>query len=47
MTGHTAEANIPARTGLGATVNIVVSDADELTQWQAIDDQIDRGPGIA
>jgi hypothetical protein len=47
VTGHTAEANIPALTGLGCTVNIVVSDADELTLWQTIDDQVDSGPGIA
>lgn len=47
ITGHTAEENIPALTDLGCTVTVVVSDADELTQWQTIDDQIDSGPGVA
>lgn len=47
VTGHTAEANIPTLTGLGCTVNIVITDADELAQWQAIDGQVDSGPGIA
>jgi hypothetical protein len=47
VSGHTAEANIAALTGLGCAVSVVKSDADELTQWQVIDTQIDNGPGIA
>lgn len=47
VTGHVAEANIPDLQGLGCTVQILVSDADEVTEWQAIDDQIDSGPGVA
>jgi hypothetical protein len=47
VTGETDEANIPALTELGCAVTIEVSDDDELTQWQAIDDQVDRGPGLA
>jgi len=45
VTAETAEEHIPALTGLGTAVQIVVTDADELAGWQAIDDQIDRGPG--
>jgi hypothetical protein len=45
VTAETAEENIPALTELGATVQLVVSDDDELALWQAIDDEIDRGPG--
>lgn len=47
VTGHVAEANIAALQDLGCTVQILVSDADEVAQWQAIDDQIDSGPGVA
>ncbi len=47
VTGHTAEANVPALTGLGCTVRIVVADADELARWQTIDTQVDSGPGVA
>jgi hypothetical protein len=47
VTGLVAEANIPALQELGCTVQILVSDADEVAQWQAIDDQIDSGPGVA
>jgi hypothetical protein len=47
VTGHVAEADIPALQGLGCTVQILVSDADEVAEWQAIDDQIDSGPGVA
>lgn len=47
VTGHTAEANIPALTGLGCTVRIVVTDADELARWQTIDTQVNSGPGVA
>jgi|HubBroStandDraft_6_1064221.scaffolds.fasta_scaffold142626_2 hypothetical protein len=47
VTGHVAEANIPDLQGLGCTVQILVSDADEVAEWQAIDDQIDSGPGVA
>jgi hypothetical protein len=46
VTGHVAEANIPDLQGLGCTVQILVSDADEVAEWQAIDDQIDSGPGV-
>lgn len=45
VTAETLEENIPAVTELGATVQIVVSDDDELARWQAIDEEIDRGPG--
>ena len=44
VTAETAEENIPALTELGATVQLVVSDDDELALWQAIDEEIDRGP---
>ncbi|HUZ34954.1 MAG TPA: hypothetical protein VMV17_01335 [Streptosporangiaceae bacterium] len=47
VTGQTAEANIPALTGLGCTVVIAVSDADELARWQVIDTQIDNEPPVA
>jgi hypothetical protein len=47
VTGHVAEANIPALQDLGCTVQVLVSDADEVAEWQAIDDQIDSGPGVA
>jgi hypothetical protein len=47
VTGQTAEANIPALTGLGCTVQIVVSDADEFAKWQTIDTQWDDGPGVS
>jgi hypothetical protein len=47
ITGHVAEANIADLQGLGCTVQILVSDADEVAEWQAIDDQIDSGPGVA
>lgn len=47
VTGIVAEANIPALQETGCTVQILVTDADEVAQWQAIDDQIDRGPGVA
>ena len=47
VTAATDEANVPALTGLGATVTVAISNADELAQWQAIDGQIDRGPGTA
>ena len=47
VTGETDEANIPALTGLGCTITVTLSDADELACWQAIDDQVDRGPGVA
>ena len=47
VTGHVAEANIPDLQGLGCTVQILVGDADEVAEWQAIDDQIDSGPGVA
>ena len=47
VTGHVAESNIPDLEGLGCTVQILVTDADEVAQWQAIDDQIDSGPGVA
>jgi hypothetical protein len=47
VTGETGEANIPALTELGCTVVVAVNDADELTGWQAIDDQVDRSPGVA
>jgi hypothetical protein len=47
VTAHVAEANIPALQELGCTVQVLVSDADEVAQWQAIDDQIDSGPGVA
>jgi hypothetical protein len=47
VTGHAAEADIPSLNGLGCTVNVLVSDADELTRWETIDTQIDNGPGVA
>jgi len=47
VTGHTAEANIPALTALGCTVRVVENDADELGRWQAIDTQIDNQPPVA
>ena len=45
VTAETPEENIPAVTEIGATVQLLVSDDDELALWQAIDDQVDRGPG--
>jgi hypothetical protein len=45
VTAETPQVNIPAVTEIGATVQLLVSDDDELALWQAIDDQIDRGPG--
>jgi hypothetical protein len=45
VTAVTDEANVPALTALGATVTVDISNADELAQWQAIDSQVDRGPG--
>lgn len=45
VTAMADEANVPALTALGATVTVAISNADELAQWQAIDDQVDRGPG--
>lgn len=47
VTAMTDEANVPALTALGAVVTVAVSNADELAQWQAIDGQVDRGPGTA
>ena len=47
VTALTDEANVPALTALGAAVTVAISNADELAQWQAIDDQVDRGPGTA
>jgi hypothetical protein len=47
VTAMTDEANVPALTALGAAVTVAISNADELAQWQAIDDQVDRGPGTA
>ncbi len=47
VTALADEANVPALTALGAAVTVAVSNADELAQWQAIDDQVDRGPGTA
>jgi len=47
VTGIVAEANIPALQEIGCTVQILVTDADEVAEWQAIDDQIDSGPGVA
>jgi hypothetical protein len=47
VTAMTDEANVPALTALGATVTVAISNADELAQWQAIDDQVDRDPGTA
>lgn len=45
VTAETPEENIPALTELGAAVQLIVSDDDELALWQAIDDEVDRGPG--
>lgn len=47
VTAMTDEANVPALTALGAAVTVAISNADELAQWQAIDDQVDRDPGTA
>jgi hypothetical protein len=47
VTGQTDEANIPALTGLGCTVQVVESDADELARWQVVDTQIDNEPPVA
>jgi hypothetical protein len=48
VTGHTAEANIPALTALGATVRVLESDAEELARWRVIiDTQIDNQPPVA
>jgi hypothetical protein len=47
VTAMTDEANVPALTALGATVTVAISNADELAQWQAVDGQVDRGPGTA
>jgi hypothetical protein len=45
VTAMTDEANVPALTALGAEVTVAISNADELAQWQAVDAQVDRGPG--
>jgi hypothetical protein len=47
VTVHAAESQIPAMQSAGATVETVVSDADEYARWQAIVSQIDSGPGVA
>jgi hypothetical protein len=47
VTAMTDEANVPALTALGAAVTVAISNADELAQWQAIDEQVDRDPGTA
>jgi hypothetical protein len=47
VTASTAEENIPALTDLGCTVQVVVSDADELARWEVIDTQIDNEPPVA
>jgi hypothetical protein len=47
VTAQTAEENIPALTNLGASVQTVRTDAEELAKWQTLDTQIDRGPGVA
>ncbi len=47
VTVHAAEDQIPGMQEIGCTVTIVVSDADELARWQAIDSQVDTGTGVA
>jgi hypothetical protein len=47
VTVHAAEDQIPGIQEIGCTVTIVVSDADELARWQAIDSQVDTGTGVA
>jgi hypothetical protein len=47
VTVHAGEDQIPAMQEAGCTVTIVVSDADELARWQAIDSQVDTGTGVA
>ena len=47
VTVHAAEDQIPGMQEIGCTVTIVVSDADELARWQAIDGQVDTGTGVA
>jgi uncharacterized Rossmann fold enzyme len=47
VTVHAAEDQIAAMQEVGCTVEIVVSDADELARWQVIDSQVDTGTGVA
>ncbi len=44
LTVHAEEDQIPALQALGCDVETLVSDAEELEQWQIIDTQIDREP---
>ncbi len=44
VTVHATEDQIPGLQALGCTVQALVGDAEELAQWEAIDDQIDREP---
>lgn len=45
VTVHTPEEQVPVLQATGATVTVVVNDAEELARWQVIDTQIDYGPG--
>jgi hypothetical protein len=47
VTVHAAEDQIAAMQEVGCTVEIVVSDADELARWQVIDTQVDTGTDVA
>lgn len=47
VTVHAGEDQIPAMQEAGCSVEIVVSDADELARWQAIDAQADTSGGVA
>jgi hypothetical protein len=47
VTVHADEEQIAGMQAAGCTVEIVVSDADELARWQEIDSQVDTGTGVA
>jgi hypothetical protein len=47
VTVHAAEDQIAGMQEVGCTVEIVVSDADELARWQVIDTQVDTGTDVA
>jgi hypothetical protein len=41
VTVESSEDNISTLEGMGCTVQVVVSDADQVAQWDALNDQID------
>jgi hypothetical protein len=47
VTVHAAEDQIPSMQEVGCTVEIIVSDADELARWEEIQSQVDTGNGVA